>query len=240
MAVAKNGDIYFTHSSSEYQIDKVVNTGFVNPSGRLIHYSRENKKVAKVLLDNLYFANGLVISPDNDFIVVAETMRSKLIKCWIAGDKKGTHENFFVGLPGCPDNMQADKKGILVALASVIDGKKPSVMHMFSNRPFIRRFLARLFELTITPFKLVNSIYPNPFTNFVISEFGTTKMFTSLIPNHRMVIRFDWNGNVIKSYHGTDDSLGMITHAIEVDNYLYLGSVIEKFIGRVKLNKSQK
>lgn len=165
-------------------------------------------------------------------------MKSKLIKYWIKGDKKGTHENFFVGLPGSPDNLSSNKNGILVAMASVVN-ENPSLTHTMSAHPYARRFFARFLELSILPFKFINSFYPNPFTNFVLKEIGTTKIFTYVIPKHRMVIRFDWNGNIIKSYHSTDDSLEFVTHALEVDNYLYLGSVISNFIGRVDLSKAK-
>lgn len=187
-------------------------------------------------MDKLYFPNGVVISPENDFIVVAETFKSKLTKYWIKGEKKGTHEDFFVGLPGSPDNLSADKKGILVALASVIDEKHPSLPHKLSNYPLIRKFGARFIELILMPFRFINSYYPNPLSNYVAINLGKTEMFQPLLPKHRMVIRLDWNGNIVKSYHGTDDTLGMITHALEVGDYLYLGSVISKFIGRVSLN----
>lgn len=186
-------------------------------------------------MDKLYFANGVVISPENDFIVVAETFKSKLIKYWIKGAKKGTHEDFFAGLPGSPDNLSADKKGILVALAAVIDEKHPSLPHRLSSYPLIRKFVARFIELILMPFKFINSIYPNPLTNFVAINLGKTEMFEPLIPKHRMAIRFDWNGNIVKSYHGTDGTLGMTTHALEVGDHLYLGSVISNFIGRVSL-----
>ena len=189
-------------------------------------------------MDQLYFANGVVISPENDYIVVAETFKSKLIKYWIKGEKKGTHEDFFVGLPGNPDNLTADKKGILVALAGVINEKYPSLPHRLSSHPLIRKFVARFIELILMPFRFINSFYPNPVCNYVAINIGKTEIFEPILPKHRIVIRFDWNGNIIKSYHGTDDTLGMVTHALEVGDHLYLGSVVSKFIGRVSLKDS--
>lgn len=66
---------------------------------RLLHYN-PTKNESKVLLDDLWFANGLAISPDNQFVVVAETSRYKLTKYYISGPKKGKSETFIAGLPG--------------------------------------------------------------------------------------------------------------------------------------------
>lgn len=53
-----------------------------------------------MLLDNLWFANGLVVSPDNQFVIVSETSRYRVVKYYIDGSKKGTSEVFVAGLPG--------------------------------------------------------------------------------------------------------------------------------------------
>jgi hypothetical protein len=237
VAVAKNGDIYFTHSSSEYEIDKVMQTGAVNPSGRLIKFSRDSGSL-DALVDKLWFANGLLISPNEDFIVFAESHRQKLSKLWINGDKKGSTESFITALPGAPDNLTSNKRGILITLPVVADENHPMLTYLIAHRPILRKFLARFFELTIMPFKFINSIYPNPVTIAIVNKFGTMDMLAFIIPKHRAVIRADWNGNVVKTYHGTDDSTASITHALEIDNYLYLGSVVTDYIGRVQIKSS--
>ncbi|KAG5679181.1 hypothetical protein PVAND_008770 [Polypedilum vanderplanki] len=237
VAVAKNGDIYFTHSSSEYEIDKVMQTGSCNPSGRLIKFSRDSKKL-DVLVDKLWFANGLVISPNEDFIIFAESHRQKLSKHWIAGEKKGQTENF-LNLPGAPDNLSSNKNGFLIAMPVIADENHPLLTYLLAPRPLIRKFLARFFELTLMPFKFVNSIYPNPITINIVNKFGTMDMLSFIIPKHRAVIHVDWNGNILKTYHGTDDSTASLTHAIEIDNYLYLGSVVTDYIGRVQIKNDK-
>jgi sugar lactone lactonase YvrE len=104
VAVAKNGDIYWTDSSSDFTIQDGVYSFFANPSGRLIHYSRSGRKNT-VLLDKLWFANGLALSPDEDFVVVSETHASRLQKCFLKGAQKGNCEIFVEGLPGMTDNV---------------------------------------------------------------------------------------------------------------------------------------
>jgi sugar lactone lactonase YvrE len=99
VAVAKNGDIFFTHSSSEFGMEDGSYTFFINPSGRLVHFERKTGKVS-VLLDKLWFANGVALSPNEDFIIVAETHASRVQRYWLKGDKKGQLEPFVEGLPG--------------------------------------------------------------------------------------------------------------------------------------------
>ena len=52
------------------------------------------------MVDNLWFPNGLAVSPDNQFVVVAESSKFRLVKYYINGPKKGAFEVFATGLPG--------------------------------------------------------------------------------------------------------------------------------------------
>jgi adipocyte plasma membrane-associated protein len=226
--------LYFSHSSSEYEINRIMMTALPNPSGRLIHFSRATDDM-KVLLDKLWFGNGVAISPDEDFVVVAESFASRLMRVWLTGPRKGSAEVFFDGLPGAPDNLSFDIDGIWVPLASAADDKHPMLNHLLAPYPLARKFLVRLLELIKMPFEFVNSIYPNRVANFVAREFGSMDMILFILPPRRTIIRLNWKGNVVKSYHGSDKSTGTVTHAMKLGNYLYLGSVTSDFIGRVEI-----
>lgn len=54
----------------------------------------------EVLVSNLSFPNGLVISPNEDFIVVSEMSVSRLLKVYISGKLKGQTSVFLDKLPG--------------------------------------------------------------------------------------------------------------------------------------------
>lgn len=205
-----------------------------NPSGRLIKYERSSGKLT-VLKDKLLFANGLVLSPNEDFIVVAETGSSALHRVFLKGDKAGKSDIFIDGIIGNPDNLTVNKKGILVTLAVVFDEYHPSSTQILAPYPTIRKFIMRLSELILMPFRFVNSIYPNIITSKFVREFGSMTMMKFTFSPLRTVILIDWNGKIIQTYHGSDGSLGPITHALQVDNYIYTGSVTENYIGRVKI-----
>ncbi|CRL06686.1 CLUMA_CG019603, isoform A [Clunio marinus] len=231
ITVAKNGDLYFSHSSSEYGINRVMFTALLNGSGRLIHYSRETGK-STVLIDRIMFTNGVSLSPNEDFVVVSETFQSRLLRFWLKGSKKGTSDVFIDGLPGSPDNLSSDEDGIWVTLAEGLDDDHKSIAHFIARYPTLRKFLIHLFELILMPFEFVNKFYNNRVSTFVSREFGSMDMLKHILPPRRTVLRLDWDGNVVKSFHGTDNSCGGITHAMKLDNHLYLGSVTSNYIAK--------
>lgn len=209
-------------------------TAFTNPSGRLIQFSRTSGKT-KVLLDHLWFGNGVALSPTEMFVVVAESHSSRLMRVWLKGSKQGTSEVFFDGLPGAPDNLSFDDEGIFVPLATAADEKHPMLPHLLAEYPTARKFVVRLLELIKMTFEFVDSYFPNQFTSFVCREFGSMDMIKFIVPSRHTVIQLDWNGKVIKSFHGSDSTVGIITHAMKLDDFLYLGSVTSHFIARVKI-----
>nr|XP_032521408.1 adipocyte plasma membrane-associated protein-like [Danaus plexippus plexippus] len=162
VALASNGDIYWTHSSSDFHLKDGMFAIFSDPSGRLLHYN-PTKNESKVLLDNLWFANGLAISPDNQFVVVAETSRYKLTKYYISGPKKGKSEAFIAGLPGIPDTVRPlpDGSGILVSLYNVFDDENPLIIKSLAETPLARKFIARLLRLIEIPFEFLQNHFDN-------------------------------------------------------------------------------
>ena len=61
-------------------------------------------------MDELSFANGIALAPNEEYFIVAETGDSKLWKYWLKGDKRGQKE-IFVETPGYPDNVKLSPDG---------------------------------------------------------------------------------------------------------------------------------
>lgn len=57
------------------------------------------------------FANGVVLSDDEEFVLVAETMKARVLRYYLKGPKEGTFDIFVDGLPGLTDNLSRDGKG---------------------------------------------------------------------------------------------------------------------------------
>ncbi|MFD8303797.1 SMP-30/gluconolactonase/LRE family protein [Streptomyces sp. NPDC059690] len=100
-----DGSVCFTVSSRRYPLhqwigDIVEHTG----TGRLLRLAPGSES-PEVLLEGLQFANGLALSSDESFLVVAETGARRLTRYWLSGPKAGRGEPFVENLPGMPDNI---------------------------------------------------------------------------------------------------------------------------------------
>lgn len=201
-----------------------------NPSGRLIHLERKSRKMT-VLLDNLWFANGVALSANEDFIVVSDLGRSKLVKYWLKTEKVGQSETFVDGLPGVPDNLTPDTNGIWVALALAADPQNPALSQSMAPLPFVRKFHVRVLTLIELLFSSIDSIFPNDFCKFLADKVGSGDSVKFMYPPRATILRLDWNGNIIAAYHSFDGAV--YTHVLELNGHLYLGSIFNDYIAKV-------
>ncbi|MEZ5211975.1 MULTISPECIES: SMP-30/gluconolactonase/LRE family protein [unclassified Gordonia (in: high G+C Gram-positive bacteria)] len=143
VVAARDGTLYFTASSQRFTIDHwrsdiIEHSG----SGRLIRRTPDG--VVEVLRDDFQFANGLVLAPDESYVLVAETGASRITKLWLTGDTVGEIEVLIDGLPGYPDNMSIGSDGLIwCALASP---RNPMLEGIFKLPLRARRVLARVPE----------------------------------------------------------------------------------------------
>lgn len=92
----------------------------------------------------MQFANGVVLAPDESFVLVAETGGSRINRVWLKGPQKGRQEVFADDLPGMPDNMSLGTDGLFwVALPSPSDARLKLVHRL---PVMVRRMLARIPE----------------------------------------------------------------------------------------------
>ncbi|XP_074294202.1 protein STRICTOSIDINE SYNTHASE-LIKE 10-like [Silene latifolia] len=104
-----NNLIYFSETSTKYphwEAGEAINNG--DKSGRLMKYNMKTGEVT-VLLTGLSFANGVSLSKNNDFVLVAETTANQTLKYWLTGYIAGSHE--VIQLNGRPDNINRDANG---------------------------------------------------------------------------------------------------------------------------------
>ena len=72
--VADDGMVYFTDASYKYMLrDFIWDMLEGRPHGRLLSFDPSTKET-KVLVGDLYLANGVVVSPDQTFLIFCETM----------------------------------------------------------------------------------------------------------------------------------------------------------------------
>jgi len=119
LAIGNDGAICFSDSSRRFdQLHWMADFWEARPTGRLLRYDPAGPTVS-VVLDGLMFPNGVALGPGDEFVVVAETLPARLTRHWLRGPKAGQSEQFGPPLPGYPDNVTYDGKGIFwIALPS--------------------------------------------------------------------------------------------------------------------------
>ncbi|MFC4001319.1 SMP-30/gluconolactonase/LRE family protein [Prauserella oleivorans] len=144
-AVAADGTIYFTDSSTRYPIarwrdDLIEQTG----TGRL--YRRTPGGAVERLADGLQFANGVALAPDESFVAVAETSAFRVRRVWLTGERAGETEDFLTDLAGFPDNIATGSDGLIwVSQASPRVASLSRVRRLPAPvRSLVRRLPARL------------------------------------------------------------------------------------------------
>ncbi len=141
--IATDGIIYFSDASYRWAI-KDYRSDIIEhiPYGRLLAYN-PNTKESTVILNDLYFANGVAVSPDQSFVLINETSEYRIQKVWISGEKSGTSEILMDNLPGIPDGISSNGKGIFwVAFPS----KRKEIIDNLAGKPFVRKMVMRLPE----------------------------------------------------------------------------------------------
>jgi len=116
--VARDGTIWFSAPTRDHSLAEVeLDVWDSRPSGRLLQYDPATGE-AKVVLDNLFYANGVALAADESFVLVAEFLAFRIVRRWLAGPRAGSHEIFVEGLPGYPDNITRTPDGhFLVGLS---------------------------------------------------------------------------------------------------------------------------
>ncbi|KAJ1378718.1 Strictosidine synthase, conserved region [Sesbania bispinosa] len=108
--VAHDGTIYFTDASYKYSVkDSVIDILEGKPNGRFLSYNPATNKTT-LLAHDLYFPNGVALSPDQQFVLFCETVLMRCMKYYIQGPKKGSIDKF-CDLPGMPDTIHYDGQG---------------------------------------------------------------------------------------------------------------------------------
>ncbi|XP_021830692.1 protein STRICTOSIDINE SYNTHASE-LIKE 5-like [Prunus avium] len=146
--VAVDGTIYFTDASYKYNLKHFVwDILEGRPYGRFVSYDSATKQTT-VLVRDLYFANGLVVSPDQSHVIFCETPMRRCRKYYVQGEKKGSVETFIDQLPGLPDNIRYDGEGhywIALLMAPTL------AWDLAVRYPFIRKVMGIMEKYTGRP-----------------------------------------------------------------------------------------
>jgi len=139
--VGADGTIYFSEASNKFPMSQFANDLLEHqPNGRLLALSPQAQR-PQTLLRDLYFANGVAVSPDQSFVLVAETGRYRITRFWLKGPKAGRSDVFIDNLPGFPDGVLSNGRDrFWVALVT----PRQAVFDRMLPYPFLRKIVLRL------------------------------------------------------------------------------------------------
>jgi sugar lactone lactonase YvrE len=201
--VAKDGAVYFSDASArwpieEYKMDILEH----RPSGRLLVYRAD--RGVELLLGGLYFANGVALSPDESYVLVAETMSYRIRRIYLRGPRAGQNDIFVDNLPGFPDNItwSPARRAFWIALAA----PRERAIDALGQWPFARKVLARLPE--------------------VLQPAAKRHAWAVALDESGHIVA-DMQDALRTSY-------SPLTSVVERDGFLYLGSFVHHGVGRVR------
>lgn len=226
----RTDDFFWTDSSTSHLLKDGLYTFLGDGNGRLLKYNSVSKE-NEVLLKNLHFANGVALSADESFLIVAETFASRLLKYNLKGSNAGKVE-VFTNLPGFPDNVDNIEGHFVVSIVM----KPHKLMKTLSEWPIIRRFLARSMSLVEYIVESLDSLYPSIYLKKINHWIGHFESLQSISPPPpgAIVLMIDNTGRIIQTLSTTDSNIGGISSMIPFQGYYYLGSPFNAYLGKVK------
>ena len=139
--IATDGKIYFSDASDtyhqpDYRLDLLESRGH----GRLLVFDPATGQTTR-LLDGLYFANGIALSSNEDFVLVNETGRYRVTRYWLKGAKAGSSDIFIDNLPGFPDGISGNRAG---RFWLAIPSPRNPAMDKLHPSPWLKRLVSKL------------------------------------------------------------------------------------------------
>ncbi|GFS96770.1 adipocyte plasma membrane-associated protein [Nephila pilipes] len=232
----KEENLYITQSSTRWNISSVI-VSFIehDTSGRLLKYNIRTKKVS-VILKDLAFPNGVVLTHDGTALLIAEGSNNKVFKYHVAGPKEGLNEELPIKLPGEPDNIKRSKNGnYWLTVATGRTQENPTILDRFSDKPLIRSIALHLHRLSTAPIYAVLQLVPHKKTKEIGFELKNARILADVFVDNGMIIEFDDKGKIIRSLHSPTGKVTHLSEAFEHNGYLYLGSWRNHYIGRLKV-----
>jgi sugar lactone lactonase YvrE len=132
---------WFSDASYKWTFQEYMNDVLESaPNGRLLKYDI-NTGECSVVLDHLFFANGIAVSPDETYVLVNETTRYRVKRVYIRGPRKGDVEVFIDNLPGIPDGISTGADGIFWL---AIVAPRVAILDSTGPKPWLRKVIYRI------------------------------------------------------------------------------------------------
>lgn len=146
--IANDGRVFFTDASTKFGAQEFGGTYAASVldlmehggHGRLLVYDPATG-TTRTLLDGLQFANGVALSDDQEFVLVAETGAYRVMLYWLEGTWAGSSEMLIDQLPGFPDNLT---RGLDDRFWLGFAAPRNALLDELSSAPLRRKMVQRL------------------------------------------------------------------------------------------------
>jgi len=199
--------LYFTDSTQVYPRYSFVNIVVSNsPDGRLFKLNLRTN-VLTVEIDDMRFANGIAVGPNEEFLLINECSARSIRKYYLKGRRAGSNEVLVEDIGGYNDNIRPDGLGnFYVGLFSYTSEEMSAILDY-----------SKLQALTLQFIPQVNTL--------------------SLITPSGLIKKIDSRGRVLEVIKSESPSvLSYVAEAEVHDGYIYIGSVVNQFIAKVKVS----
>lgn len=144
--IARDGRLFFSDASSRWSLaDNKLALLEHSADGRV--FVRHPDGRIELLLDSLEFANGVVLAPDESYLLVAETGAYRITRLWLSGERAGQREVLLDNLPGFPGDLSIAPDGSY--WCSFFSPRK-AVLDALAPWPQLRKVAARLPRALLT------------------------------------------------------------------------------------------
>lgn len=232
----KEGNIYFTDASTKWDLSTIyyLMTEY-EAGGRVIRYNIYTRET-EVLMRNLHFPNGVQVSHDGKSLLVCEISNRRILRYFLKGKKKGQTEIFADVLPAEPDNIRPSSSGgYWVGLTSARNYTNPFLMDLLNQYPTIKRIWGRAHHGFGTALMGLAEMSSNAILKEYAYIYRRGDVILPLLPSHGIIMEFDEAGNILRSFHDPGGETSFLSQVTEHEGYLYLGSFINNYLGRLKL-----
>jgi Strictosidine synthase len=225
-----NDCVYFTSSTTRGVVAYNARTGHYDTmrsflldlysadiSGRLLQYNFLTRATTLVM-DDIWYANGVVVSPDKDYVLVVETCGFRVIKKWLTGPKAGQQEDFIANLPGFPDGIT-----LATSNGSVGGGYWISLVVPLSPILYVIQSMAARYFLSWLQLELLSHV---------------VMLQKMLIPKWACVIHVSPSGEILEIVLDPNGSMVSTVSAVtEHNGKLFMGNLGGNFVSIVDLSK---
>ncbi|KAF3432246.1 hypothetical protein FNV43_RR26985 [Rhamnella rubrinervis] len=220
----QNGVVYFTDSSMVYQrraFMEIIPSG--DETGRLMKYDPITKKVT-VLLQGLACANGVALSEDNSFLLVAETATKQILRLWLQGPKAYVSE-LFAHLERPPDNIKTNDRGeFWIALNSGRD--------LLQNLQKENKMEGQI----LNPWLIALNSGKDSLQNLDGGNKLEVRVLNPWLSRDPVGIKFNTEGMIVEVLDGNGGSeLSSVSEVNEYNGSLWIGSVQKYYVCVIQL-----